>query len=72
MDRIPITHATRIKSVGYDIPNHLLEVAFSDGSIREYRKVEQEVYERLMHADPLDDYFDANIAGKYEQANSEG
>lgn len=47
MDLIPVTQATRIKSVGYDIPNHRLEVAFSDGHIRQYRKVEPAVYERL-------------------------
>ncbi len=71
MDRTPLTHPTRIHTVGYDIPNHLLEVEFSDGSVKQYRKVEQEVYERLIHADPVESYFDANIEGKYQQADRE-
>ncbi len=64
MNRTPTPNSTRIHSVGYDIPRHVLEVEFRDGSVRRYMKVAQEVYERLMHAQPVDRYFDEKIEGR--------
>jgi|GEM_PF-1801715 len=49
MDRVPLK-SDRFKTIAYDIPNHLLEVVYADGSVRQYKKIEQEVYERLLHA----------------------
>lgn len=71
MDRIPLLQADRFKSVGYDIPNHLLELELADGSLRQYKKIEQEVYERLIHAEPPESYFDEKIAGQYEEQANE-
>ncbi len=66
MDRVPLK-SDRFKTIAYDIPNHLLEVVYADGSVRQYKKIEQEVYERLLHAEPPESCFDEKIAGQYEE-----
>jgi KTSC domain-containing protein len=58
--------STGLKSVGYDGIAHVLEVELQSGPIYRYFDVPLPVYEALMSAPSKTQYFNENVAGKYE------
>ena len=48
MNRTTITKSKNIKSVGYDEPNHKLEIEFHGGGVYEYDDVNSDVVKELM------------------------
>jgi hypothetical protein len=64
MDRQPVS-STSLRSVGYDLKNHTLEIEFQSGEVYDYLDVPREVYVELMHADSHGLYFIQNIRDQY-------
>lgn len=64
MLRIPV-ESSDIISIGYDAPIKILEVEFHGGRIYQYRNVDQDIYDQLMHADSHGQYFNTFIHGRY-------
>ena len=58
-------NATKIRSVGYDEKNQVLEVEFPNGSIYQYSGVSREVHRRLMAAPSPGSYFDDQISEEF-------
>ncbi|PYK56289.1 MAG: KTSC domain-containing protein [Verrucomicrobia bacterium] len=58
--------STGLKSVGYDAVAHVIEVELLSGRIQRYFDVPQPVYEALKAALSKTQYFNDNVAGKYE------
>jgi len=58
-------NSSRLRSVGYDEKNQLLEVELSNGQVWQYSKVSPEVYRRFMAAPNPTSYFDDKIAEEY-------
>jgi len=58
-------NSSRIRSVGYDERNQLLEVELSNGTVYQYSKVSPEVHRRLMAAPNPTSYYDDQIAEEY-------
>jgi lysyl-tRNA synthetase, class II len=58
--------STGLKSVGYDAIARVLEVEFKSGPISRYFDVPPSVYEALKSAPSKTQYFNDNVAGKYE------
>lgn len=55
----------KIRSIGYDPGNQVLEVEFSDGRVVQYARVPAEVHRRLMAAPTIVSYFRDNIEDEY-------
>jgi hypothetical protein len=55
----------KIRSVGYDAGNQLLEIEFNDGKIVQYCRVPSEVHRRLMAAPTVVSYFRDHIEDEY-------
>ena len=64
MDRKRVT-ASRLRSIGYDERNQLLEVELSNGQVWQYSRVSPEVYRRFMAAPNPTSFFDDRIAEEY-------
>ncbi len=62
---MPPPNSSRIRSVGYDERNQLLEVELSNGSIYQYSRVSPEVHRRFMAAPNPTSYYDDKIAEEY-------
>ena len=58
-------NSSRIRSVGYDERNQLLEVELSDGTVYQYAKVSPEVHRRFMAAPNPTAFYDDRIAEEY-------
>jgi hypothetical protein len=58
-------NSSRIRSVGYDERNQLLEVELSNGTVYQYARVSPEVHRRFMAAPNPTSYFDDKIAEEY-------
>jgi hypothetical protein len=58
-------NSSRLRSVGYDEKNQLLEVELSNGQVWQYTKVSPEVHRRFMAAPNPTSYFDDKIAEEY-------
>jgi len=58
-------NSSRLRSVGYDEKNQLLEIEMSNGQVWQYSKVSPEVYRRFMAAPNPTSYFDDKIAEEY-------
>ena len=58
--------STGLKSVAYDAIAHVLEVELQSGAISRYFDVPLPVYEALISAPSKTQYFNDNVAGKYE------
>jgi len=58
-------NSSRVRSVGYDERNQLLEVELSNGTVFEYSRVSPEVHRRFMAAPNPTSYFDDKIAEEY-------
>ena len=55
----------KIRSVGYDAGNQVLEMEFSDGRVVQYSRVPSEVHRRLMCAPTIVSYFRDHIEDEY-------
>jgi hypothetical protein len=64
MDRKRV-NSSRIRSVGYDERQQVLEIEFSNGEILQYLRVSHETHRRLMAAPNAAAYFEDNIAEDY-------
>ena len=58
-------NSLRIRSVGYDERNQLLEVELSNGTVYQYSRVSPEVHRRFMAAPNPTSYYDDKIAEEY-------
>jgi len=58
-------NSSRIRSVGYDERNQLLEVELSNGTVFQYSRVSPEVHRRFMAAPNPTSYYDDKIAEEY-------
>jgi len=58
-------NSSRLRSVGYDEKNQVLEIEMSNGQVWQYSKVSPEVYRRFMAAPNPTSYFDDKIAEEY-------
>jgi len=58
-------NSSRIRSIGYDERNQLLEVELSDGTVYQYAKVSPEVHRRFMAAPNPTSFYDDRIAEEY-------
>lgn len=60
--------SSNLAEVGYDSDLETLEVQFKSGGIYQYFNVPAFMYERLMSADSLGRFFNAEIKGHYPEA----
>lgn len=67
MDRQSVV-SSNLAEVGYDPDLETLEVQFKSGGIYQYFNVPAFMYERLMSADSLGHFFNAEIKGHYPEA----
>jgi len=58
-------NSSRIRSVGYDERNQVLEVELSNGTVYQYSRVSPEVHRRFMAAPNPTAYYDDKIAEEY-------
>ena len=58
-------NSSRLRSVGYDEKNQVLEIEMSNGQVWQYSKVSPEVYRRFMAAPNPTSFFDDKIAEEY-------
>ncbi len=58
--------STGLKSVGYDAIAQVLEVELQSGPVSRYFDVPRQVYEALISAPSKTQYFNDNVAEKYE------
>lgn len=64
MKRVPV-HSSNLRSVGYDIDTHALEIEFHSGSIYLYFNVPEHIHEGLMSACSKGSYHDDYIKNQY-------
>ena len=58
-------NSSKLRSVGYDSNNQLLEIEFSSGLISQYFKVPSESYRKFINAPSLESFFRDNIDEEY-------
>lgn len=58
-------NSSRLRSVGYDEKNQVLEIEMSNGQVWQYTKVSPEVHRRFMAAPNPTSFFDDKIAEEY-------
>lgn len=58
-------NSSRLRSVGYDERQQVLEIEFSNGQVWQYGRVSPEVYRRLMAAPNPTSFYDDRIAEEY-------
>ena len=64
MDRISVS-SSNISSVGYEDESHTLEIEFHHGGTYQYYEVPKHVYEELISASSVGQYFAQNIKNIY-------
>ena len=64
MDRKRV-NSSRLRSVGYDEKNQVLEIEMLNGQVWQYSKVSPEVHRRFMAAPNPTSFFDDKIAEEY-------
>lgn len=67
MIRQPVS-SSNIQSVGYDAESNTLEIEFKSGTIYQYFDVPQAVYQELLNASSMGQYFSSNIRSAYRFA----
>ena len=55
-----------IKAIGYDPEKKLMEVDFTSSMIYEYRDFPEEVFNKLLEARSIDNYFRDHIVNKFK------
>ncbi|MCS6995461.1 MAG: KTSC domain-containing protein [Casimicrobiaceae bacterium] len=66
MNRKPLS-ASRLRSVGYDERERILELEFRDGTLRQYLAVSPEVYRRLLAAPSPDAFYADEIEERFPE-----
>jgi len=61
-------NSSRIRAVGYDSKQQVLEIEFSDGRITSYRCVSAEVHRQFVNAPSPVSFFEDKIAENYPEA----
>lgn len=64
MERQPVS-SSNLLSVGYDAESETLEIEFKNSGVYQYFNVPPVVYERLMTANSLGQFFNAEIKDVY-------
>ncbi len=64
MDRAYVT-STNIASVGYDERTQTLEVEFNGGGIYQYYNVPQSIYDDIMKASSVGQFFNVHVKNSY-------
>lgn len=67
MERQPVI-SRNLAEVGYDSELETLEIQFHNGGVYQYYNVPPFMNERLMSADSLGQFFNAEIKGHYPEA----
>lgn len=67
MERVGVSSSS-ISEVGYDEAGNTLEIMFLDGRVYQYFDVPVGVYEALMNAPSIGQYFHSEIRGTYRFA----
>ena len=67
MERVLVT-SKNLAEVGYDTETEVLEIAFRKGGVYQYFNVPKVMHERLMQADSVGTFFNAEIKGHYPEA----
>jgi KTSC domain-containing protein len=63
---MPYLQSDTIEAVVYDERDHRLKTKFRvDGKVMIYEDVPQEIYDSLIFADSISEFFQENIAGAY-------
>ena len=57
--------SSKIRAVGYDPKNEVLEIEFNDGRVMAYSSVSPEVHRRFMNAPSPVSFFEDKIAEEY-------
>ena len=65
MQRIDV-ESSILRSVGYDPATQTLEIEFTTRDVRQYVKVPQEVYDKLMASSSLGTFFRRHIKDEYK------
>jgi hypothetical protein len=60
-------NSSRIRAVGYDSKQQVLEIEFSDGRITSYRGVSAEVHRQFVNAPSPVSFFEDKIAENYPE-----
>jgi KTSC domain len=60
-------NSSRIRAVGYDSKQQVLEIEFSDGRITSYRGVSAEVHRQFVNAPSPVSFFEDKIAENYSE-----
>lgn len=63
--RIPV-RSSNIRSIGYDLESHTLEIEFLSGGLYQYLNVPEQVYDELMRASSYGSYFHRHIKERYK------
>ena len=58
-------NSSKIRSVGYDERNQVLEIEFTNGQVLQYLRVSHETHRRLVASPNAAAYFEDNIAEDY-------
>ena len=64
MEREPVS-SSNLVSVGYDATSETLEIEFQQTGVYQYLNVPQFMWERLMMADSVGKFFNAEIKNAY-------
>lgn len=64
MDRKSVKSST-IRSIGYDLQLHILEIEFDSGGIYQYLDAPEHLYSTLMNAVSKGKFFERNIKNNY-------
>ncbi|WP_029591581.1 KTSC domain-containing protein [Franconibacter pulveris] len=64
--------SSSLDSVGYDMDNRVLEIAFRNGTVYHYLNVPQQTWAQLMRAPSKGRYFDRAIRERYPFRRVEG
>lgn len=64
MERVSVS-SSNIKSVGHDKISRTLEVEFNSGAVYQYFNVGQSVYDEMIDAGSVGQYFNANVKDNY-------
>jgi hypothetical protein len=69
---MPYVQSTAFESVAYDEGRRMLRATFRrDGRTEVYERVPQELYDGLIFADSMREFFDSNIRGHFPNRRDE-
>lgn len=63
--------SSNIAAVGYDTPNRVLAVQFSNGTLYHFKEVPADVIEAMKGAESKGSFFAKSIRGKYDSEKIE-